>query len=131
MSSTSKAKTLNLIPDKPTGSDDVMIIPRYDDDISSSNCLVVAPYRKSERGPTILAYVEHYRANAADSGFPWTILPVVSEAMPLKQAMDTAISYAKENGVYAIFVNQDGFSSESEKRQTDTKAMKTGTPKQS
>ena len=128
MSSTSKAQTLNLIPDKPTGSNDVMIIPRYDDDISSSNCLVVAPYRKSERGPTILATVEHYRANDAESGFPWTILPVVSESMPLQQAMDAAIRYAKENGVYAIFVNQDGFSSEAEKRQTDTKSMKTATP---
>lgn len=130
MSSTSKAETLNLIPDKPTGSDDVLIIPRYNDDISNSNCLVVAPFRKSERGPTILATVEHYRATAADSGFPWTILPVVSEAMPLKQAMDAAVSYAKANGVYAIFVNQDGFSSEAEKRQSDTKAMKTAAPKQ-
>jgi hypothetical protein len=103
MSSTSKAETLNLIPDKPTGSDDVM---------------------------TILATVEHYRANVSDSGFPWTILPVVSEAMPLKQAMDAAVNYAKANGVYAIFVNQDGFSSEAEKRQSDTKAMKTAAPKQ-
>ncbi len=107
-----------------------MIIPRYDDDISSSNCLVVAPFRKSERSPTILATVEHYRANDAESGFPWTILPVVAEATPLQQAMDAAISYAKENGVYAIFVNQDGFSSDSEKRQTDTRAMKPGAPKQ-
>lgn len=120
---------MNSTPDQSSGRDDVMIIPRYGDDISSSNCLVVAPFRKSERGPTILATVEHYRANAADTGFPWTILPVVADATPLQRAMDTAISYAKANGVYAIFVNQDGFSSDAEKRQTDTKALKTGTPK--
>jgi len=126
MSSTSKTQTLNLIPDRPTGCDDVMVIPRYDDDISSSNCLVVAPFRMSERGPTILATVEHYRANTDDNGFPWTILPVVSDALPLKEAMDAAINYAKENGVYAVFVNQDGFSSDAEKRQTDTRSMKTG-----
>ncbi len=129
MSSTSKAEATNAIPGNSAGSGDVMIIPRYSDDISSSNCLVVAPFRKSERGPTIMATVEHYRANDADSGFPWTILPVVGEALPLKQAMESAVRYAKANGVYAIFVNQDGFSSETEKRQTDTKALRTGAPK--
>jgi hypothetical protein len=107
----------------------VIVIPRYDDGIPSSNCLVVAPFRKAAQAPTLMARVEHYRRNKEAGGFPWTILPVTEEPVLLKKAMELALSYARSNSVPVIFVNQDGFSSDLEKRQTDTQPLKTGAPR--
>ncbi len=106
----------------------VEIIPRYNNDISHPNCLVVAPFRKTEHGPTIMATVEHYSENPEPGGFPWTILPVTSESLKLKAAMEAALSFAEDNNIPVIFVNQDGFSTAAEKQQTDTKVLKTGAP---
>jgi hypothetical protein len=117
-----------ILADVPHGETGVEIIPRYSDDISHPNCLVVAPFRKTEHGPTIMATVEHYFENSEPGGFPWTILPVTSEPLTLKAAMETALSFAEHNNIPVIFVNQDGFSTAAEKQQTDTKAIRTGTP---
>ncbi len=106
----------------------VEIIPRYNDDISHPNCLVVAPFRKTEHGPTIMATVEHYRENPESSGFPWSIIAVTKEPLTLKAAMETALSFAEHNNIPVIFLNQDGFSTAAEKQQTDTKALKTLDP---
>ena len=116
---------LASVPHDETG---VEIIPRYNDDISHPNCLVVAPFRKTEHGPTILATVEHYLENPEPGGFPWTILNVTSTHLELKAAMEAALSFAAENNIPVIFVNQDGFSTAAEKQQTDTKAIRTGAP---
>ena len=118
-------KILAAAPHDETG---VEIIPRYNDDISHPNCLVVAPFRKTEHGPTIMATVEHYSENPEPGGFPWTILPVTSKSLTLKAAMEAALSFAEDNNIPVIFVNQDGFSTAAEKQQTDTKVLKTGAP---
>ncbi len=123
-----KVPAQDLLADLPHGEIGVEIIPRYHDDISHPNCLVVAPFRKSEHGPTIMATVEHYFENSEPGGFPWTILPVTSEPLTLKAAMEAALSFAEHNNIPVIFVNQDGFSTAAEKQQTDTKALKTGAP---
>ncbi len=106
----------------------VEIIPRYNNDISHPNCLVVAPFRKTEHGPTIMATVEHYSENPEPGVFPWTILTVTSEPLTLRAAMEAALSFAGNNNIPVIFVNQDGFSTAAEKQQTDTKALKIGAP---
>jgi len=117
-----------ILADVPQDEIGVEIIPRYNDDISHPNCLVVSPFRKTEHGPTIMATVEHYCANPEPGGFPWTIKPVIPEALVLKAAMEAAVSFAEDNNVPVIFLDQDGFSTASEKQQTDTKALKTGSP---
>lgn len=103
---------------------DIKIIPRTDDQINHPNCLVVAPYRLSEEGPTIMATVEHYYENNESTGFPWTILPVTEKALLLKAAVDKAVEYAKANDVPVILLNVDGFSTATERRQTDTERVK-------
>ena len=117
-----------ILADVQHGETGVEIIPRYNDDISHPNCLVVAPFRKTEHGPTIMATVEHYFENSEPGGFPWTIASVTAEPLVLKAAMEAALSFAEQNNIPVIFVNQDGFSTAAEKKQTDTKAIKTGTP---
>ena len=116
---------LARVPHDETG---VEIIPRYNDDISHPNCLVVAPFRKTEHGPTIMATVEHYSENPEPGGFPWTILHVTSKPLELKAAMEAALSFAAKNNIPVIFLNQDGFSTAAEKQQSDTKAIRTGAP---
>ena len=118
----------DLLANLPHGEIGVEIIPRYGDDISHPNCLVVAPFRKTEHGPTIMATVEHYFENPEPGGFPWTIKPVTPEPLVLKIAMETALSFAEDNNIPVIFLNQDGFSTEAERQQTDTRALKTGAP---
>jgi hypothetical protein len=103
---------------------DIKLIPRYDDHIDHPNCLVVAPYRLSEEGPTIMATVEHYYENKESAGFPWTILQVTEKALLLKAAVDKAVEYAKANDVPVILLNVDGFSTATERRQTDTERVK-------
>ncbi|HEY5624040.1 MAG TPA: hypothetical protein VIV14_09775 [Gammaproteobacteria bacterium] len=129
MSTTHDAAGRRPLPDRSGSSDDIIVIPRYDDSIPSSNCLVVAPFRKAERTPTIMANIEHYQRNADPVGFPWSIQPVTEEPVLLQDAMEIAMAYARANRVPAIFVNQDGFSSDSEKRQTDTQPLRTGAPR--
>ena len=118
-----------ILSELPRGESSVQIVPRYDDDISHPNCLVVAPFRKTTHGPTIMASVEHYSENPEPSGFPWTIVPVTPEPLVLKAAMEVALRFAESNNVPVIFLNQDGFSTDAEKRQTDTKALKIGVPR--
>ena len=117
-----------ILADVPHSEIGVEIVPRYNDDISHPNCLVVAPYRKTQHGPTIMATVEHYAENPEPGGFPWTIRPVTREPLALKAAMEAALSFAEDNNIPVIFVNQDGFSTAADKQQTDTKALKTGAP---
>jgi len=117
-----------ILADVPHDETGVEIIPRYNNDISHPNCLVVAPFRKTKHGPTIMATVEHYFENSEPGGFPWTILQVTSEPLTLKAAMETALSFAEHNNIPVIFLNQDGFSTDAEKQQTDTKAFKTALP---
>lgn len=76
-----------------------------------------------------MANIEHYQRNADPVGFPWSIQPVTEEPVLLQDAMEIAMAYARANRVPAIFVNQDGFSSDSEKRQTDTQPLRTGAPR--
>ncbi len=103
---------------------DIKLIPRTDDQINHPNCLVVAPYRLSAEGPTIMATVEHYFENKESTGFPWKILQVTEKALLLKAAVDKAVEYAKANDVPVILLNVDGFSSAAERRQTDTERVK-------
>ena len=119
--STTEAKTSSA---SPTDLGDIKIIPRTDDQINHPNCLVVAPYRLSEEGPTIMATVEHYYENKESAGFPWTILQVTEKALLLKAAVDKAVEYAKANDVPVILLNVDGFSTATERRQTDTERVK-------
>lgn len=102
----------------------IQIIPHHDDQINHPNCLVVAPYRNAANGTAIMANVEHYLENKDPSGFPWKIVPVTKEPLRLKAAVDAAVTYAKDNNVPVILLNQDGFSSPHERRQTDTKIIK-------
>jgi hypothetical protein len=113
------------VPELPTHTGQVSLIPRYDDAISYPNCLVVDPFRKLAYGKVIMATVEHYFENQNTSGFPWTIIPVLEKPLPLKNAVTAAVSFAEKNNIPVILLNQDGFSSASEKRQTDTQALKT------
>ncbi len=104
---------------------DIQIIPRYDErDIGHPNCLVVAPYRDSANGTTIMATVEHYFENKESAGFPWKILQVTEEPLTLQAAVDAALRYAVDNNVFVIFLNQDGFSTDAEKQQTNTIVIK-------
>jgi hypothetical protein len=102
----------------------IQIIPHHDDQINHPNCLVVAPYRNAANGSAIMANVEHYLENKDPTGFPWKIVPVTKEPLRLKAAVDAAVTYAKDNNVPVILLNQDGFSSAHERRQTDTKMIK-------
>ncbi len=112
-------------PSKPSiDAGDVKIIPRYDDQINHPNCLVVAPYRDSASGPVIMANVEHYLENEDATGFPWKIIRVIEAPLSLKVAVDVALEYAKTNNVPVILLDQDGFSTDTERQQTDTKVLK-------
>ena len=71
-----------------------------------------------------MATVEHYYENNESTGFPWTILPVTEKALLLKAAVDKAVAYARANDVPVILLNVDGFSTATERRQTDTKRVK-------
>ncbi len=102
----------------------VEIIHRSGDEISHPNCLVVAPYQQTPNSRKLLATIEHFRTNDDPAGFPWKILPVTEQGLPLKEAMDLALSYAESNGVPAILVNQHDFSTEAERQQTDTTVVK-------
>ena len=128
MSETSHAANQDLLSDLPENIDWARLIPRYDEDITHPNCLIIAPFRKSARGPTIMATVEHYLQNPNPGGFPWTIRSVTSEPLLLKAAVTAAFHYAKANKVAVIYLNQDGFSTEDELAQSDTRALKTGAP---
>jgi hypothetical protein len=128
MSEKPEATADKMLSDVPHGELGVEIIPRYNDEISHPNCLVVAPFRKTAHGPTILATVEHYLENPEPGGFPWTIVPVTREPLVLKAAMEAALSFAEDNSIPVIFLNQDGFSTAAEKQQTDTTVLKTSYP---
>ncbi|MEE8542810.1 MAG: hypothetical protein V3S94_03050, partial [Gammaproteobacteria bacterium] len=79
----------------PADLGDIKLIPRTDDQIDHPNCLVVAPYRLSAEGPTIMATVEHYKEDTESEGFPWKIIQVTEKALLLKAAVDKAVEYAK------------------------------------
>ena len=102
----------------------VQIVPRYDDNITHPNCLIVDPYRDAAHGPTIMATVEHYSESKNSTGFPWEIVEVIEEPLVLKAAIEAALKYAEDNKVPVIFINQDGFSTVAEKQQTDTTAVR-------
>ena len=125
MSDGTHAADHDMLSDLASHTGDIQIIPRYDDDISHPNCLIVAPFRKTEHGPTIMATVEHYLWKKDCAGFPWTIVKVTEEALVLKAAVEAALKYAEDNKIPVIFLNQDGFSTDAEKQQTDTTAIKT------
>lgn len=102
-----------------TGS--IQIIPRYDEsDINHPNCLVVAPFLDPAYGPILFANVEHYLENKSPTGFPWEINLLTDQPLRLKDAVDTALRYAEDNNVPVILINQDGFSTASEREQTGT-----------
>ncbi len=98
----------------------IQIVPRYSDTITHPNCLVVDPYRDTEHGSTIMANVEHYLESKDATGFPWEIVLVTEEPLVLEVAVDAALRYAEDNKVSVIFLNQGGFSTEAERRQTGT-----------
>ena len=128
MSDTPHATDQSLLCGLPDDIDWARLIPRYDEGISHPNCIIIAPFRKTSGDPTIMATVEHYAKNANPGGFPWTILPVTQQPLPLRTAVAEAFRFAKTNKIAVIYLNQDGFSSDAELRQTDTKALKTGVP---
>lgn len=101
----------------------IEIIHRSGNEISHSNCLVVAPYRDNPNSREPLATVEHFSQNGASEAFPWKIVPVVTEGLPLKEAMDVAVQYAGANGVPVVLVNPHDFSTAAEMQQTDTKVL--------
>ena len=123
MSQTSLAAAL---PELPSSTSQVSLVPRYDDSISYPNCLVVDPFRKLVYGKVIMATVDHYFENQNASGFPWTIISVLEKPLPLKDAVTAAVSFAEKNNIPVILLNQDGFSSAAEKKQTDTQSLKKG-----
>jgi hypothetical protein len=124
MSDSTHATDHEMLSDLPSDTGDIEIIPRYNDDISHPNCLIVAPFRKSAHGPTIMATVEHYLWKKDSTGFPWTIIPVAQEPLVLKAAVEAALAYAEDKKVPVIFLNQDGFSTDAERKQTDTTVIK-------
>ena len=99
---------------------EIQIVPRYDDVITHPNCLVVDPYRDTERGTAIMASVEHYLESKDATEFPWRIVLVTEEPLVLKAAVEAALEYAKDYKVPVIFLNQGGFSAAAEKQQTGT-----------
>ena len=99
---------------------EIQIVPRYDDVITHPNCLVVDPYRDTERGTAIMASVEHYLESKDATEFPWRIVLVTEEPLVLKAAVEAALEYAKDYKVPVIFLNQGGFSTAAEKQQTGT-----------
>ena len=101
----------------------VEIVHRSGNEITHSNCLVVAPYRDNPDSRELLATVEHFSQNDAAGAFPWQILPVITEGIPLKEAMDAAVQYAGANGIPVVLVNPHDFSTTAEKQQTDTKVI--------
>ena len=101
----------------------IKIIHRSDNEISHSNCLVVAPYTEDPDSRQLLATVEHFSENTDPGGFPWKILPVIPQGVSLKEAMDVAVEYAGNNAVPVILVNAHEFSTNAEKQQTDTKVL--------
>ena len=125
MSDGTHAAGHEMLSDLPSDTGDIQVIPRYNDDISHPNCLIVDPYRKTAHGPTIMATVEHYLWKKDSTGFPWTIVKLTAEALVLKAAMEAALKYAEDNNVPVILLNnQNGFSTDAEKKQTDTKVIK-------
>ncbi len=124
MSDNSQRNRHEMLSDPAIDAGDIPIIPRDDDRINHPNCLVVAPYRDAASGAVIMANVEHYIEHKDSTGFPWKIVPVTEEPLRLKAAIAAAMSYAKKNNVPVILLNQDGFSTAAERRQTDTKLLK-------
>ena len=123
MSENTQRNRDGLLSEPSLDAGDIPIIPRDDDRINHPNCLVVAPYRNAANGAVIMANVEHYIEHKDSTGFPWKIVPVTEEPLRLKAAIAAAVSYAKDNGVPVILLNQDGFSTAAERRQTDTKML--------
>ena len=124
MSEKPEATVDKMLTDLPHNESGIEIIPRYDDDISHPNCLIVDPYRKSAHGSTIMATVERYLWKKDSTGFPWMIVPVTEEPLVLKAAMEAALKYAEDKKIPVILLNQDGFSTDAEKQQTDTTVIK-------
>ena len=106
----------DFLPD----TEEIQLVPRYDDVITHPNCLVVDPYRDTERGSTIMASVEHYLESRGAAAFPWQIVQVTEEPLVLKAAVEAALEYAKDYKVPVIFLNQGGFSTAAEKQQSGT-----------
>ena len=123
MNETPQTSLAAALPELPTSTSKVSLLPRYDDSISYPNCLVVDPFRKLAYGKVIMATVEHYFENQNPGEFPWTIIPVLEKPLPLKDAVSAAVSFAEKNNIPIILLNQDGFSSDAEKRQTDTQSI--------
>jgi hypothetical protein len=101
----------------------VKVIPRSGQEIPYPNCLLIDPYRTSPESPTLLATVEHFVEERQATGFPWKIRAIHDEVVTFKEAMDLALRYAEAKKIPIILVNQDGLSSEAEKRQTDTTVL--------
>ena len=104
----------DFLPD----TEEIQLVPRYDDVITHPNCLVVDPYRDTERGSTIMASVEHYLESRGAAAFPWQIVQVIEEPLVLKAAVDAALEYARNYKVPVIFLNQGSVSTAAERQQT-------------
>jgi len=124
MSETANTAEHRMPTDASSEREGIKIIPRYDDKISHPNCLVVSPYRDAANGTAVMATVDHYLENKDAGGFPWQIVPVIERSLRLKAAVDAAVRYAKDNNVPVILLDQGGFSTTAERRQTDTTLLK-------
>ena len=120
MGEKSRATDHEILCDFLPDTGEIQIVPRYDDVITHPNCLVVDPYRDTERGTAIMASVEHYLESKDATEFPWRIVLVTEEPLVLKAAVEAALEYAKDYKVPVIFLNQGGVSAEAEERQTGT-----------
>jgi len=107
----------------PASARKVQIIHRVGNEVAHPNCLVVSPYRENTETTELLATVEHFIKHQDPSGFPWKIVPITQSGVILKTAMVLALDYASKNDIPVILVNQEEFSTDVEKQQTDTKMI--------
>ena len=116
---------LRALPD-PAGTThaEPIVLPRTGNEISYPNCLVVDTQPSAASGTTVLASIDHFVEREGRGGFPWEIKQITDQMLPFSEAMDLAKQYAREHQVPVILVNQDGFSSDSERRQTDTAVIR-------
>ena len=123
MTENPNAKEDQLGPANDASAQKVQIIHRVSNEVAHPNCLVVAPYRENAETTELLATVEHFIKHQDPSGFPWKILPITQSGVILKTAMALALDYASKNAIPVILVNQEDFSTDVEKQQTDTKMI--------
>jgi hypothetical protein len=86
--------------------------------ISYPNCLLLSTERSSSNPSAVVANIDHYTEVTAD--FPWKIQQVTRDPLAFPEAIKLAREYARANHVPVVLVGPDGFSSDSERRQTDT-----------